>query len=59
VRDQHVCAAVGRDYDDAAPLRGVFVAAEPGETPEVEVVIRRLAPTLSSPRGGGEIWPEQ
>jgi transglutaminase-like putative cysteine protease len=42
VRDQHVSAAVGRDYDDAAPLNGVFVAAEPGETPEVEVVIRRL-----------------
>jgi transglutaminase-like putative cysteine protease len=59
VRDQHVCAAVGRDYDDAAPLHGVFVAAEPGETPEVEVVIRRLAPTLPSPRGGGEIWAEQ
>jgi len=42
VRDQHVSAAVGRDYDDAAPLHGVFVAAEPGETPEVEVVIRRM-----------------
>jgi hypothetical protein len=37
-----VSAAVGRDYDEAAPLHGVFVAAEPGETPEVEVVIRRL-----------------
>jgi transglutaminase-like putative cysteine protease len=59
VRDQHVCAAVGRDYDDAAPLHGVFTAAEPGETPEVEVVIRRLAPTLPTPRGGGEIWAEQ
>jgi transglutaminase-like putative cysteine protease len=46
VRDHHVSAAVGRDYDDAAPLHGVFVAAEPGETPEVEVVIRRLGPPL-------------
>jgi transglutaminase-like putative cysteine protease len=42
VQDHHVSAAVGRDYDEAAPLHGVFVAAEPGETPEVEVVIRRL-----------------
>jgi transglutaminase-like putative cysteine protease len=46
VRDQHVSAAVGRDYDDAAPLHGVFVAAEPGETPEVEVVIRRIGPPV-------------
>ncbi|HVS06957.1 MAG TPA: transglutaminase family protein [Candidatus Dormibacteraeota bacterium] len=61
VRDHHVSAAVGRDYDDAAPLHGVFVAAEPGETPEVEVVIRRItAPTLPSPAsGGGESWAEQ
>jgi transglutaminase-like putative cysteine protease len=42
VHDQHVSVAVGRDYDDAAPLRGMFVAAEPGEPPEVEVVIGRL-----------------
>jgi transglutaminase-like putative cysteine protease len=46
VRDQHVSAAVGRDYDDAAPLHGVFVATEPGETPQVEVVIRRLGPPV-------------
>jgi transglutaminase-like putative cysteine protease len=42
VQDHHVSAAVGRDYDEAAPLHGVFAAAEPGETPEVEVVIQRL-----------------
>jgi transglutaminase-like putative cysteine protease len=61
VQDHHVSAAVGRDYDEAAPLHGVFVAAEPGETPEVEVVIRRIgAPTLPSPaRGGGEIQADQ
>jgi transglutaminase-like putative cysteine protease len=44
VDDHHVSAAVGRDYDDAAPLHGVFVAAEPGEAPEVEVMIRALSP---------------
>jgi transglutaminase-like putative cysteine protease len=61
VQDHHVSAAVGRDYDDAAPLHGVFVAAEPGETPEVEVVIRRIgAPTLPSPASGrGEIQADQ
>jgi transglutaminase-like putative cysteine protease len=48
VRDQHVSAAVGRDYDDAAPLHGVFTAAAPGETPEVEVVIRRLGPLATA-----------
>jgi transglutaminase-like putative cysteine protease len=42
VDDHHVSVAVGRDYDEAAPLHGVFVAAEPGQTPEVEVVIQRL-----------------
>lgn len=68
VRDQHVCAAVGRDYDDAAPLHGVFFAAEPGETPEVEVVISRLEPPPYPPSqaeegkervGEGERWAEQ
>jgi transglutaminase-like putative cysteine protease len=65
VRDQHVSAAVGRDYDDAAPLHGVFTAAEPGETPEVEVVIRPLpdppppAGEGKEPGGGGERWAEQ
>lgn len=53
VHDHHMAVAVGRDYDDAAPLRGIFVAAEPGEPPDVEVVIRRLAPTTPAPAMAG------
>jgi transglutaminase-like putative cysteine protease len=49
VHDQHVSVAAGRDYGDAAPLRGIFAAAEPGEPPDVEVVIRRIiAPTTAA-----------
>jgi transglutaminase-like putative cysteine protease len=65
VRDHHVSAAIGRDYDDAAPLNGVFVAAEPGETPEVEVVIRPLPDPPpqtgegNEPREGRAAWSQQ
>jgi len=37
--DWHVAVAVGRDYSDVSPLRGVFVSASPGLTPEVSVRI--------------------
>jgi transglutaminase-like putative cysteine protease len=37
--DRHVAVAVGRDYSDVSPLRGVFVSASPGLAPEVSVRI--------------------
>jgi transglutaminase-like putative cysteine protease len=42
VRDGHIRVAVGRDYDDVAPVRGTFAGQLPGEPPEVSVVIRPL-----------------
>jgi transglutaminase-like putative cysteine protease len=39
----HVRVAIGRDYDDVAPVRGTFAGQLPGEPPEVTVVIRALA----------------
>jgi transglutaminase-like putative cysteine protease len=42
VRDGHIRVAVGRDYDDVAPVRGIFAGQLPGEPPEVTVVIRQL-----------------
>ena len=49
VRDGHIRVAVGRDYDDVAPVRGIFAGQLPGEPPEVSVVIRTLTGASSSP----------
>jgi transglutaminase-like putative cysteine protease len=49
VRDGHVRVAVGRDYDDVAPVRGIFAGQLPGEPPAVTVVIRTLAGNGSVP----------
>ncbi|MHB8508101.1 MAG: transglutaminase family protein [Candidatus Dormibacteria bacterium] len=43
VTDGHVRVAVGRDYGDVSPVRGIFAGQLPGEPPEVEVKIRQLA----------------
>jgi transglutaminase-like putative cysteine protease len=40
--DWHVAVAVGRDYSDVSPLRGVFVSESPGMPPEVSVRIAAL-----------------
>jgi transglutaminase-like putative cysteine protease len=40
--DWHVAVAVGRDYSDVSPLRGVFVSESPGLMPEVSVRIAAL-----------------
>jgi len=40
---EHIAVAVGRDYGDAAPIRGTFVSASPGLQPEVTVVTRQMA----------------
>ena len=42
VADGHVRVAIGRDYDDVAPIRGTFSGHLPGEPPEVTVRIRAL-----------------
>ena len=49
VRDKHIRVAVGRDYDDVAPVRGIFAGQLPGEPPEVGVVIRTLEHASSGP----------
>jgi len=43
-REWHVAVAVGRDYSDVSPLRGVFVSAAPGAPPEVSVKIAAIDP---------------
>ncbi len=40
--DWHVAVAVGRDYSDVSPMRGVFVSESPGMPPEVSVRIAAL-----------------
>ena len=42
--DWHVAVAVGRDYSDVSPLRGVFVSESPGAPPEVSVRISAVDP---------------
>jgi transglutaminase-like putative cysteine protease len=49
VRDGHIRVAVGRDYDDVAPVRGIFAGQLPGDPPQVSVVIRALAVASSAP----------
>ncbi len=49
VRDGHIRVAVGRDYDDVAPVRGIFAGQLPGEPPEVSVVIREMEGVTSGP----------
>lgn len=44
----HITVAVGRDYGDAAPVRGTFMSAAPGLAPEVSVLSRRQAGAMSS-----------
>jgi transglutaminase-like putative cysteine protease len=41
-REWHVAVAVGRDYSDVSPLRGVFVSESPGMPPEVSVRINAV-----------------
>ena len=43
-REWHVAVAVGRDYSDVSPLRGVFVSEAPGAPPEVSVKIAAIDP---------------
>ena len=42
VAERHVLIARGRDYDDVAPLKGVYHGA-PGEALGVEVELTRIA----------------
>jgi transglutaminase-like putative cysteine protease len=43
-REWHVAVAIGRDYSDVSPLRGVFVSESPGGPPEVSVRIAAIDP---------------
>jgi transglutaminase-like putative cysteine protease len=43
-KEWHVAVAVGRDYSDVSPLRGVFVSESPGAPPEVSVRISAVDP---------------
>ena len=43
-REWHVAVAVGRDYSDVSPLRGVFVSEAAGAPPEVSVKIAAVDP---------------
>jgi transglutaminase-like putative cysteine protease len=38
---EHIAVAVGRDYGDAAPVRGTFLSSAPGLPPEVSVTTAR------------------
>ena len=40
---EHIVVAVGRDYGDAAPIRGTFMSAAAGLAPEVSVLTERQA----------------
>ena len=41
VNDSYILVAVGRDYQDAAPLRGSFKGDQAGDEPAVELSIMR------------------
>ncbi len=47
VEDRHAVIGHGRDYDDVAPVRGVFVG-DATPTVEAEVIIERMAPATGS-----------
>ena len=47
VGERHVTIGRGRDYDDVAPLRGVF-SGPPGHELDVEVELRRVAQQAAS-----------
>ena len=56
VGERHVTIGRGRDYDDVAPLRGVFNGA-PDHELAVNVRMRRLAVTASGTPGAPGLFP--
>jgi transglutaminase-like putative cysteine protease len=58
---QHLRLAVGRDYDDVAPHRGLFYGEAVAEAPEVEVRVTMLEPQVAraAARGAALHWQQQ
>jgi transglutaminase-like putative cysteine protease len=58
---RHLRLAVGRDYGDVPPHRGLFFGSAAGSQPEVTVRISRVGPRHRKPvnRGGTLHWQQQ
>lgn len=58
---QHICLAVGRDYSDVAPHRGVFYGSGSGQPPQVSVRVSRMTPRQAAVvnRGAALHWQQQ
>ena len=58
---QHIRLAVGRDYDDVAPHRGLYYGDAAGEPPEVTVSVGRMSEQQASTvhRGTAVDWRQQ
>jgi len=58
---EHIRLAVGRDYGDVAPHRGVFYGTAVAAPPEVSVRVTRMTPTAaeSVERGAALHWQQQ
>ena len=57
----HLRLAVGRDYGDVAPHRGLFYGSTAGATPDVNVRVELLSPrdTETVHRGAAVTWQQQ
>lgn len=58
---QHIRLAVGRDYGDVAPHRGLFYGVAAGDPPEVSVRVSRMSPQQAAMvhRGNAVQWQQQ
>jgi transglutaminase-like putative cysteine protease len=58
---QHIRLAVGRDYGDVAPHRGLFYGTAGGDAPEVSVRVSRMSPQQAAVvhRGNAIQWQQQ
>ena len=58
---QHIRLAVGRDYGDVAPHRGLFYGSAAGDPPEVSVRVSRMTPQQAAVvhRGTAVHWQQQ
>ena len=58
---QHIRLAVGRDYSDVAPHRGLFYGTAVGDRPEVSVRVTRMTPQQAAVvhRGNAVQWQQQ
>jgi transglutaminase-like putative cysteine protease len=58
---QHLCLAVGRDYADVAPHRGLYFGDALSDLPEVTVRVSRISPEVAIvvERGATMQWQQQ